>query len=77
MNRLLQHFSIQNQTDIASGLQIFFNLGELVDQVKTIIRQCQDVVVRALQHSFDVTTITREGKGKKELEIQHQLNTLF
>ncbi|KAJ3110915.1 Conserved oligomeric Golgi complex subunit, partial [Physocladia obscura] len=67
----------QNQVVIASGLQIFYNLGEISKKTKYIVDEFLTTINKEIQSALNVQTLSKEIKekhaqtaqGKKGVEI--------
>ncbi|KAK9729003.1 hypothetical protein K7432_000637 [Basidiobolus ranarum] len=57
---LLDGLQTQNQTDIASGLQIFYNLNEMEERVCEILNDINDNVLIDIQLTFDMSLLQKE-----------------
>ncbi|KAI9329575.1 Golgi transport complex subunit 5-domain-containing protein [Zopfochytrium polystomum] len=65
--RLLQKgMANQNQAEVASGLQIFHNLGQASQKVKRVIDAKFEVITKECKVSFDTTVLAREIKESSD-----------
>ena len=52
-------FFAQNQSQVATSLQVFHNLGSLLPTVDRVVQGCQDNLLKAVQASLDVQSLTQ------------------
>lgn len=67
-DRLLQTgLGSGNQTTIAAGLQIFYNMKQLGDKVNRLTNSLLDDLTREIRHAVDMSSLQKEIRGKKIL----------
>ncbi|KAI8823667.1 Golgi transport complex subunit 5-domain-containing protein [Fimicolochytrium jonesii] len=54
--------AMQNQTDIAAGLQVFFNLNQLAAETKTVCDGMLHAITQEMQMALDPVAVNREIK---------------
>ncbi|KAJ3005924.1 Conserved oligomeric Golgi complex subunit, partial [Thoreauomyces humboldtii] len=59
---LYRGMQIQNQTDIAAGLQVFYNLGQLSEKVQEVVARTLVTITRELQTALDPVMLNKELK---------------
>ncbi|KAJ3284748.1 Conserved oligomeric Golgi complex subunit [Borealophlyctis nickersoniae] len=52
----------QNQTDVAAGLQVFHNLGQMAAKAQDIIEKMLERIGMEMRHAFDVASLNKEVK---------------
>ncbi|CAH1787402.1 unnamed protein product, partial [Owenia fusiformis] len=55
---LTQGMETQNQSQVATSLQVFYNLGTLSSTVMSVVEACQDQLKDGVKSALDVATIT-------------------
>ncbi|KAJ3349617.1 Conserved oligomeric Golgi complex subunit [Entophlyctis luteolus] len=75
--QLMDGLNNQNQIDIAAGLQIFYNLGQISSRAKLVVDSILEEITTESQQSLNVQLLTKEIKdlhaqtvqGKKGVEV--------
>ncbi|KAL9253236.1 Conserved oligomeric Golgi complex subunit 5-like protein [Drosera capensis] len=52
-----------NQAEVGSGLQVFYNLGELKETVEGLVKKYRDLGVKSIESVFDMKMIGAGGGG--------------
>ncbi|KAJ3015917.1 UNVERIFIED_CONTAM: Conserved oligomeric Golgi complex subunit [Siphonaria sp. JEL0065] len=74
---LLDGLKGQNQADIASGLQVFYNIGLVSQKTKTLVDNSLDIIAKETQFALNVQTLSKEikeqhsqtGKGAEPVNV--------
>ncbi|TPX62113.1 hypothetical protein PhCBS80983_g00640 [Powellomyces hirtus] len=53
---------LQNQTDIAAGLQVFYNLNQLPTKAQSLVNEMLELITREMQIALDAVTLNKEMK---------------
>ncbi|RKO88423.1 Golgi transport complex subunit 5-domain-containing protein, partial [Blyttiomyces helicus] len=56
--------STQNQTDVAAGLQVFHNLGQMASTTQARVDGMLETIARETHVALDVASLNKEVKGK-------------
>ena len=56
---LLSFFVIQNQTQVATALQVFYNLGSLVSTVDEVVNKVRDNLKSGVKEALDANTLSQ------------------
>ncbi|KAI8842668.1 Golgi transport complex subunit 5-domain-containing protein [Chytriomyces cf. hyalinus JEL632] len=83
--QLLDGLHSQNQAEIASGLQVFYNIGLIASKSKSVIDSMLDVISKETQTALSVQTLSKEikdqhaltDKGKKGVEVVNISGPLY
>ncbi|ORX99769.1 hypothetical protein K493DRAFT_348325 [Basidiobolus meristosporus CBS 931.73] len=68
---LLDGLQTQNQADIASGLQIFYNLNEMEERVCEILNDINDSVLAEIQVAFDMNSLQKELRARRIKDLSN------
>ncbi|KAI9339588.1 Golgi transport complex subunit 5-domain-containing protein [Obelidium mucronatum] len=75
--QLLQGLKGQNQAEIASGLQVFYNIGLISSKTRTLVDDSLEVISKETQVALNVQTLSKEikeqhnqtGKGAEPVNV--------
>ncbi|KAJ3067856.1 Conserved oligomeric Golgi complex subunit [Podochytrium sp. JEL0797] len=82
--QLLDGLNSQNQAEIATGLQVFYNIGLIASKTKLVIDESLDVITKATQSALSIQTLNKEKdqysqseKGKKDEGATTMTNPVY
>ncbi|EFA82182.1 oligomeric Golgi complex component [Heterostelium album PN500] len=62
-NLLLQGMDTQNQSEVANSLQVFYNLGILVDRVNSVVNATTERVTKSIKAMLNVNKLVSSGNS--------------